>query len=74
MTAQFAVLFVTLVDKTPTDNRVTAGWGAFGVFMLMVVAVALLGWSLSRHLKKAQRNEDEGLFDPSDKRPRRTTI
>lgn len=74
MTAQFAALLVTLVDKTPTDNKVTAGWGAFGVFMLMVVAVALLGWSLSRHLRKAQRNEEAGVFDPTDKLPRRTTI
>jgi len=63
-----------LVDKTPPDAKVTAGWGAFGIFILMAVAVALLGWSLSRHLKKAQRNADEGVFAPSTKRPRRTTI
>jgi len=74
MNAQLAILLVGLVDKTPKPADVKAGWGAFGIFLGMAVAVALLGWSLSRHLKKAQRNEDEGRFDPSEKLPRRTTI
>lgn len=61
-------------DPTPTDNNVVAGWGGFAVFVLLVIAVAFLGWSLTRQLKKAQRAADEGKYDPSDKKPRRTTI
>lgn len=61
-------------DPTPTDNAVVAGWGGFAVFVLLVVAVALLGWSLTRQLKKAQRSADEGKFDPSDKKQRKISI
>ena len=32
------------------------------------MAVALLGFSLVKHLRKAQAAEEAGLFDPSDKR------
>jgi hypothetical protein len=68
------ISLAALAGQAPPANKVVAGWGAFGIVMLMVVAVALLGWSLTRHLKKAQRNADEGVFAPSNKRPRRTTI
>lgn len=69
------VVFLTvLVDKTPPADKVVAGWGAFGIFILLALAVAGLGWSLSRQLKKTARNADKGVFDPSDKKPRRTTI
>jgi len=61
-------------DPTPTDNNVVAGWGGFTVFVLLVLAVAFLGWSLTRQLKKAQRAADEGKYDPSDKKPRRLSI
>ncbi|WP_310964921.1 hypothetical protein [Nocardioides terrisoli] len=74
MYAQFALLLIGLVDKTPKPNDVKAGWGAFALFIGLALAVAFLGWSLSKQLKKAQRAEDEGKYDPSDKRPRRTTI
>lgn len=66
---------LTLVaDPTPKDNDVIAGWGAFVVFVLLALAVALLGWSLSKQLRKAQKAADEGKFDPSDKAPRNLTI
>lgn len=61
-------------DPTPTDNQVVAGpWGAL-IFVLLIVAVAFLGWSLTKQLKKAQRAADEGKFDPSDRKPRRTSL
>jgi hypothetical protein len=61
-------------DPTPSDNSVVAGWGGFAVFVLLALAVAFLGWSLTRQLKKAQRAADEGKYDPSDKKPRRISI
>ena len=54
--------FVALVDKTPAPADVKAGWGAFGVFIGMAVAVGLLGWSLTRHLKKTRQNAEAGVF------------
>ncbi|MGN6252001.1 MAG: hypothetical protein ACTHNS_09345 [Marmoricola sp.] len=74
MVAHLALLLTFWVDKTPAPNDVKAGWGAFGIFILLGLAVAFLGWSLSRQLKKAQRSADEGRYDPSTKKPRRTTI
>lgn len=54
------------VDPTPAADDVKAGWGAFGIFLLMAAAVALLGWSLVRHLKKTQANAAAGVFGPED--------
>jgi len=74
LAAHAAALVATAADPTPKDSDVVAGWGGFAVFLVLVLAVIFLGWSLSRQLKKAQRSADEGKFDPSDKKPRRTTI
>jgi hypothetical protein len=64
-------LLAAVRDKTPAPEDVTAGWVGFGVFLLLVLAVVLLGMSLVRHLRKARDNADMGFFDPSDKpRPR----
>ena len=59
-------LVLPLADKTPSANDVKAGWGAFGLFLMLGLAVVLLGISLTRHLKKAQRNADAGVFGPPD--------
>lgn len=65
---------VRLVDEPPEDEDVKAGWTAFAVFVLLGVAVAFLGWSLTRQLKKAGEAEKAGRFDPSDRPSRRTTL
>ena len=58
---------VLAADPTPANKDVKAGWGAFWIFVGLAVAVALLGWSLVRHLKKTQANADKGVFDaPED--------
>lgn len=49
-------LLVPLVDETPADNDVVAGWGAFGIFIALCLVVAFLGWSLTKHLKIAREN------------------
>lgn len=56
-------LLIAATDPTPQDNDVVAGWGAFGIFLLLGLAVAFLGWSLVRQLRKAQKSADEGKFD-----------
>lgn len=53
---------VAAVDQTPAAKDVKAGWGAFGIFIGLAVAVGLLGWSLVRHLKKARLNAESGVF------------
>lgn len=63
---------VSFVDDLPEEDDVKAGWVAFAIFIGLAVAVALLGWSLVRQLRKAQAAEDAGLYDPSDKKPRAT--
>jgi hypothetical protein len=58
-------------DQVPEDDDVVAGWTAFAVFALLIAAVVFLGFSLTKQLRKAQRAEDEGVFDPSDKLARK---
>lgn len=66
---------VLATDKTPKANDVVAGWLGFAVFMGLLIAVVLLSWSLSRHLKKVRANAEKGdVFDASDEKPRRTQI
>jgi hypothetical protein len=51
-----------LVDRVPQDDDVKAGWTAFAVFLGLAIAVALLGVSLIRHLRKAEANKNAGMF------------
>ncbi len=60
-------------DKVPAPEDVKAGWLAFVVFLLLAVAVALLGISLARHLRKARDNADAGLFDTGKDNPPHTS-
>lgn len=60
--------FILLVEEeAPEANDVVAGWTGLFVILGMAVAVAFLGWSLVRQLKKADKAEAEGLYDePED--------
>ncbi|MGA8846963.1 MAG: hypothetical protein WB471_10150 [Nocardioides sp.] len=72
MSAALVVHLITLaVDKVPEDDDVVAGWTAFALFGLLIVAVAILGFSLTKRLKNAARAEEEGLYDPSEPKPDR---
>jgi hypothetical protein len=53
---------ITAADETPADNDVVAGPIGFAIFIALLIAVALLGWSLSKHLKKAHRAADAGVY------------
>lgn len=55
-----------MVDKTPAAKDVKAGWGAFALFVGLIAAVALLCWSLYRHLAKTKLNAEAGVFGDED--------
>jgi hypothetical protein len=61
-------LVTALVDDVPDDEDVKAGWIAFAIFIGLILAVAFLGFSLVKQLRKAQAAEESGLYDPSDKK------
>ncbi|HEY3014492.1 MAG TPA: hypothetical protein VGJ41_05240 [Nocardioides sp.] len=50
-------------SEPPAPEDVKAGWVAFGVFIALGLAVAFLGWSLVRQLRKAQAAKDAGVYD-----------
>lgn len=57
-------------DQVPEDDDVVAGWTALVIFLLLIGAVAFLGFSLTKQLRKVDAAEDAGLYDPSDKKKR----
>ncbi len=55
-------LTILAADTIPEDDDVVAGaWGAV-MFVGLFIALALLGFSLTRHLRKAQDAADAGVF------------
>lgn len=56
-------LILLAEENTPEAEDVVAGWTGLLVILGMAVAVAFLGWSLVRQLKKADKAEQEGLYD-----------
>jgi hypothetical protein len=63
-------LALVVADQAPKDDDVVAGWTAFLIFGLLIAAVAFLGFSLTKQLRKADKAEEAGLYDPSDKKKR----
>ena len=61
-------LVLSFVDDVPEANDVKAGWVAFAIFIGLILAVAFLGWSLTKQLRKVDAAEEAGLYDPSDKK------
>ncbi|ANH38456.1 hypothetical protein I601_2028 [Nocardioides dokdonensis FR1436] len=53
---------VRLVDEAPEPEDVKAGWGALAIFFGLAAAVALLGWSLFRQLRKVDSAEKAGVY------------
>ena len=60
-------LVLRLASGTPEPEDVKAGWTAFVVFLLLVVAVIFLGRSLLKQLRKAQAAQDAGVYDGDGK-------
>ena len=65
---QVTTFVISLVDDVPDDNDVKAGWVAFAIFIGLILAVAFLGFSLVKQLRKVDAAEEAGLYDPSDKK------
>jgi hypothetical protein len=53
---------IEVIGAAPKDEDVVAGPIGFVIFIGLVIAVALLGWSLNKHLKKAHRAEEAGVY------------
>ncbi|WP_205471374.1 hypothetical protein [Nocardioides sp. SYSU D00038] len=49
-------------DPVPEDEDVKAGWMAFAIFLGLIVAVVLLGISLTRHLRTVRQARDDGVY------------
>jgi hypothetical protein len=63
------LLIVLVDDPTPTDNEVVAGPLGFAVWIFMILAVVVIGFSLVKQLRRAQAAKDAGLFgdEPVDR-------
>jgi hypothetical protein len=60
------MVLLRVADPVPKAKDVTAGWTAFAVFIGLCLAVALLGFSLVKHLRRAKENADKGVFGPPE--------
>jgi len=58
MNSMWTVL-LPLVENTPDPEDVKAGWVALVLFLLLAAAVAGLGLSLVKHLRRARAHFDE---------------
>lgn len=57
------LMSVLAEDPTPADDDVVAGgWGAV-MFIALIVATAVLSWSLTKHLRKVDDAKKAGVFD-----------
>jgi hypothetical protein len=65
------LLIILLDDPTPKPTEVKAGPLGFALWIFMILAVVVLGFSLVKQLRKAQAAKDAGLYgdepvDPAD--------
>ena len=63
LVASLVTSLAQLADGAPEPEDVKAGWTAFAIFLLLAVAVAFLGRSLFKQLRKAQAAQDAGVYD-----------
>jgi len=60
--SELALLLVRLEDETPKPEDVKAGWTAFVIFLLLAAAVVVLGFSLTKQLRRAQAAKEAGVY------------
>ena len=61
--ASMVTSLALLAGGAPEPEDVKAGWTAFAIFLLLAVAVAFLGRSLFKQLRKAQAAQEAGVYD-----------
>jgi hypothetical protein len=61
--------FAALADKPPSEDDIGTGFAYLVVFVLLAAAVAFLGFSLSKQLRKTRANAEAGVFGKDDDRP-----
>ena len=49
-------------DPTPQENDVVAGPLGFALWIFLILAVVVLGFSLVKQLRKAQAAKDAGVY------------
>jgi hypothetical protein len=59
-------LVVMAADKSPEPEDVKAGWTAFAMFLIGLVVIGLLGWSLIRQLRKVETARKAGVYGPPE--------
>jgi hypothetical protein len=55
-------LLIVLQDTTPDPTEVKAGPLGFAVWIFMILAVVVIGFSLVKQLRKAQAAKDAGVY------------
>ena len=61
---------VALADKPPSEDQIGTGALYLVLFVLLAAAVAFLGFSLNKQLRKTRANAEAGVFDKKEDRPR----
>lgn len=56
------LLIILADDPTPKDNEVVAGPLGFAIWIFLILAVVVLGFSLVKQLRKAQAAKDAGVY------------
>ena len=59
-------LLIQTLDPVPDDNSVKAGWVAFAVFLLLILAVAFLCWSFAKQMRKVKAANEAGVYDDEE--------
>jgi len=58
----YTLTLLAAAQEGPAPEDVKAGWVALLIFVLLALAVAFLGWSLTKQLRKAQNAKDAGAY------------
>ena len=56
------LLLILLDDPTPEPTEVKAGPLGFALWIFLILAVVVIGFSLVKHLRKAEAAKDAGLY------------
>ena len=64
----FTLTLLAAATEGPAPEDVKAGWVALIIFLLLALSVAFLGFSLTKHLRRAEASKDLGLYgdEPAD--------